>query len=43
VVGADAGGFPAGIVARRVGLVQLEAVERVPADVEEGDTERPKT
>lgn len=43
VVGADAGGLPAAVVAGRVALVQLELTLGVVAGVDEGDTERTQT
>lgn len=43
VVGADARCAPAGVVAGRVRVVQLEAVVPVPPGVQERHTERPQT
>lgn len=43
VVCADTRGLPARVVARRIGLIQLETVERVVADVEKGDAEGAET
>lgn len=43
VVGADAGGLPAAVVAGRVALVQLELALRVVAGVDEGHAEGTQT
>lgn len=43
VVGTDTRGLPAAVVARRVGLVELELALGVPAGVDEGDSERAQT
>jgi hypothetical protein len=43
MVRADTRGFPARVVARGIGLVQLETVEGVVANVEKGDAEGAET
>lgn len=43
VVGSDRGGFPAAIVSRGVGLVELEFALGVVASVDEGDTKGAET
>jgi hypothetical protein len=43
MVGANAGRLPARVVTRGIGLVQLEAVEGVPSDVDERDTKGTET
>ena len=43
VVGANAGGLPGAVVARRIRLVELETIGPVPPGVNEGHTKWPET